>query len=114
MNLTAIDRSVLERLRELEARSQQPGFVAELCRQFAIDAAVQAVALCEGAEAGSRDQVARAAHKLRSLAAMLGALELAARCGELDSATRACSVDEARAVQVAIGTVSETLLLETR
>lgn len=71
-----IDRATLETLRTLEETGKQPGFVAGLFAAFVKDAPALVDAICAGD--------AKAAHKLRSQAAQLGALALARRLGEIE------------------------------
>ena len=103
-----IDQTTLDEL--LESTGGDRGFLAELIGTYLDDSPRQIAALRRAVEAGSAEDVARAAHALKGASASLGAaglsersrtLEYAARAGDLDGALDAVSAIESEFEAVA-------------
>lgn len=103
-----IDEAAIAEL--LESTGGDRTFLAELIETYLDDAPRQIAALRRGVEAGSAEDVTRAAHALKGASASLGAtglfersraLESEARAGRLDGAAEAVSGIEAEFERVA-------------
>jgi CheY-like chemotaxis protein len=82
----------LDKLRELGALAE-PGFFADLCRQFIIDSRARLGRLDASMTAGDRPTVELEAHTLKSSSASLGAMHLAELCAALEAAARGGALD---------------------
>ncbi|MDQ5814739.1 MAG: response regulator, partial [Actinomycetota bacterium] len=78
----AIDSDVLPRL--VESMGGDPGFVAELLDEFAVDAPKMLDEARQGLASHDDDVVRRAAHTLKSNASTFGALGLSSLCAQLE------------------------------
>ena len=82
-----LSQEPLDRLRELGALAE-PGFFADLCRQFIIDSRERLGRLDASMTAGDGPTVELEAHTLKSSSASLGAMHLAELCAALEVAAR--------------------------
>nr|MBA2599943.1 Hpt domain-containing protein [Actinomycetota bacterium] len=78
----AIDADVLPRL--VESMGGDPGFVAELLDEFAVDAPKMLDEARRGLASHDNDVVRHAAHTLKSNASTFGALGLSSLCAQLE------------------------------
>jgi HPt (histidine-containing phosphotransfer) domain-containing protein len=78
-----IDRAVLEALRDLQGEGE-PDVVAEFIALFLDEAPPLLAAIRGGVTEGSADTVTKAAHRLKSASANMGASRMAALCAELE------------------------------
>lgn len=85
---SGFDRSALDMLRELE-KVAEPGFVANLLRDFLGDVPQRLDRLRVAIEGGNAKNVEFEAHTLKSTCRAVGAEELAALCGQIEKAASA-------------------------
>jgi HPt (histidine-containing phosphotransfer) domain-containing protein len=88
----AVDRNVLDRLRELE-QAGTPGLVAQLKALFVEDTPRQLTELRAFARAGDCAGIAKAAHTMKGSAANLGAHDMVRICAELQSRAEGGHID---------------------
>jgi signal transduction histidine kinase/CheY-like chemotaxis protein/HPt (histidine-containing phosphotransfer) domain-containing protein len=88
----AVDRNVLDRLRELE-QAGTPGLVAQLKALFVEDTPRQLTELRAFARAGDCAGIAKAAHTIKGSAANLGAHDMVRICAELQSRAEGGHID---------------------
>jgi signal transduction histidine kinase/DNA-binding response OmpR family regulator/HPt (histidine-containing phosphotransfer) domain-containing protein len=97
----AIDRSVIESLRQM----QRGGNVTRLSRvvsRFDSVAVELAASMHENAAAGDSEALWRSAHSLKSSAGALGAIRLSNMCAEIEAASREAGVERAAPMVEAI------------
>ncbi|MBW2497205.1 MAG: response regulator [Deltaproteobacteria bacterium] len=90
----SIDHEVLRDLRKLEAMGEEH-LVSTMIDAYLVSSERLERELVDAARAGDAQQVARAAHTLKSGSAQVGAERLAVLCKELESCARADDVDDA-------------------
>ena len=83
-----LDAETIQGLQELEADGN-PGLLGELLELFRESAPVALKRIEAGLHAANSDDVAGAAHSLKSSCANLGALEMSRLCQETEHAARA-------------------------
>jgi HPt (histidine-containing phosphotransfer) domain-containing protein len=83
---SVIDTDAFERFRALERRGAK-GFLSRMINIYLEDSPQSLQDIKKAIEHGSADTVRRAAHKLKSSSADLGAVSLSALCAELEAAT---------------------------
>ena len=84
----AVDRTFLDKLRQLETASNAAGFVADLCTRFLTDTPLQLDALATAVASAKVVALEHGAHTLKSAAAFLGAVRFARVCGEIEEIAR--------------------------
>ncbi len=89
-----LDLDVIKSLRELGGE-QEPGLVLELVDLFLSDAHRRLAEMQLALDRGNLDEVARAAHTLKSSAGSMGANLLSSLCTEIESLARS---DEERGI----------------
>ena len=82
---TVLSKAALDTLRQLET-PEAPGFFAETCRQFILDASRRVGAFERAVSSKDASAAERAVHTLKSMSATVGATRLSEMCGELESA----------------------------
>lgn len=87
----AIDRQILDRLRELDA--DVPGVFADVVSTFLLETPSRIERLLAAVSAGAPPPVERAAHGLKGSSSAIGATTLAALCGEIERRSRAGDVE---------------------
>lgn len=111
----ALAREALAHLRWLES-SGAPGFFAEVCRQFTADAPARVARLEAAMAAGDATLAEREAHSLKSMAALIGATDMASYAAELELAVMrgelARGPEAAAWLRTEIGRVERALALE--
>lgn len=81
------DPSAIEKLRKISG-DEASIFIAEVAQLFLEETRKALVELRRAAESGDRNHAARIAHSLKSSAATLGLMRLAAACQDLEIDTR--------------------------
>lgn len=81
------DPGAIEKLRRISG-DEASIFIAEVAQLFLEETRKSLVELQRAAEAGDRDRAAQIAHSLKSSAATLGLMRLAAACHDLEIDTR--------------------------
>lgn len=101
------DEGAIEKLRKV-AGDQGATFVTEMAQLFLHETRKSLTELRKGCDAGDWKQVTRLAHSLKSSAATLGMMRLAAACKALEMDTKgATSSDETVALVAAVFTQFE-------
>ena len=83
--LAALDPSVLQSLRDLEAAAE-PGLLREILETFRSTATDKIEVMRLAAEEGDREALERAAHSLKGSCGMVGAQRMAERCRCVEAA----------------------------
>jgi HPt (histidine-containing phosphotransfer) domain-containing protein len=99
LNLAPIDK-----LRELELLGE-PGFVANLCRDFLTDTPIRIQRMKDALESGDLVQLERDSHSLKASSASLGATNMSQLCATIEAAVRGKNLD-------GVATLLEQLTLE--
>jgi HPt (histidine-containing phosphotransfer) domain-containing protein len=108
-----LDPAPLERLREM-CRPGRPDLVGRVLELFFEDAPKRHQEIVEGLDEGATDQLHRAAHTLKSMAANVGAVELSRRAEKIEKAARDGRLSEVRALVESLGTITERAMKALR
>lgn len=94
LEIPLFDQSAIERLRTV-AGDQGPGFIEEMAQLFLDETAPALAEIRTAADLRNWKEVSRSAHSLKSSAATLGAMRLAAVCKALEVDTKEGFASEA-------------------